>query len=287
MPFGARYDSSANPDDFRPFRNYGVINLLNHNLYSKYNGLQTTLSRQRGRVLYTFAYTYSKSMGIRGGQLGGSVGNPFNLRDNYGPMPFDRTHLFAATYVVEGPRLAARNALVRSTLGGWQISGLTQFASGQNLQANVGNNNFNASMTGATLPFNNTAYFGTPDLTLQPRVICNPAAGVSGQQYINGACFAPPSVGSNGDYIFPYLRGPALISSDFALFKTFRMTEKRRLEFRASAYNFLNHPLWTFTGGDDLTLRFNTAGQMINPAFGVATVRTNHRIMNLAVKFFF
>jgi Carboxypeptidase regulatory-like domain len=286
MPYGANYNSTLTADSFRPYQNYGIISVLNHNLYSNYNGLQATASRQRGPVMYTFAYTYSKAMGIRGGSLGGPLGNPFDLRSNYGPMPFDRTHLFAATYVVAGPKLSRQHALVKGALGGWQLSGLTQFASGQNLQANS-NINFNASTTDSTLPFNSTAYLGTPDVTLQPRLICNPTRGLGTNQYINGSCFAPPIPGANGDFVFPNLRGPSLITSDLALFKSFSFTERKRLEFRASAYNFLNHPLWTFTGGDDLTLRFNAAGQMTNSAFGITSVKSGHRIMNLVVKFFF
>src|SRR5260370_36055776 len=49
---------------------------------------------------------------------------------------------------------------------------------------------------------------------------------------------------------FSNLQVLRLITSDLAVFKSFAFTQRKRLEFRASAYNFLSHPLWTFTGGE-------------------------------------
>lgn len=95
-------------------------------------------------------------------------------------------------------------------------------------------------MVSPTLPFNSTAYLGTPDVALQPRVVCDPGSDLGDHQYVNGSGFAPPIPGANGDFVFPHVHGPALITSDLALFKKFQVGEKRRLEFRASAYNFLN-----------------------------------------------
>jgi hypothetical protein len=70
-------------------------------------------------------------------------------------------------------------------------------------------------------------------------VVCNPTRVLASNQYVNLCCFAPPIPGANGDFVFPSLRGPSLSTSDLALFKSFAFTERKRLEFRALAYNFL------------------------------------------------
>jgi len=72
-----------------------------------------------------------------------------------------------------------------------------------------------------------------------------------------------------------------------SLFKTFRLSESRRLEFRAEAFNFLNHAVYTFGNDNNLNLTFNAAGQQNNPLFGTATSKIGHRIMQLALKFYF
>ena len=48
------------------------------------------------------------------------------------------------------------------------------------------------------------------------------------------ACFSLPialGLGNNGNIVFPYVKGPALFNSDLAIFKTFAIGEKKRLEF--------------------------------------------------------
>jgi hypothetical protein len=129
---------------------------------------------------------------------------------------------------------------------------------------------------------------GTPDISVQPVITCDPRHGLTSNQYINGSCFGLPSPGHNGSFIFPYLRGPAYINHDLSMFKNFSFSESRKLQFRFSAYNFLNHPIDSFLPGDpNLNLNFNGAGQMTNTRFGYADSKVGHRIIQLAVKFYF
>jgi hypothetical protein len=123
---------------------------------------------------------------------------------------------------------------------------------------------------------------------LNPILTCNPTAHLAPHQFINSSCFSEPNqIGQNGPAVLPAMYGPAFFNSDLGLFKNFQISESKKLQFRIDGYNFLNHPLWSFYGGENLALSFNSAGQVSSPNFGYATDKQGHRIIQLAVKFYF
>jgi hypothetical protein len=236
----------------------------------------------------TFNYTFSKALGIRGaGQ--GAVGNQLDLRQNYGPLAYDRTHIFNAAYSIELGSPVRNNKVVGGLINGWQVSGITQVQSGVNLQAANGNANFNFNATGPDgNGLTNKNIAGTPDVTLMPRLTCNPSENLQDGQYVNGACFAAPTPGRNGDYVMPYIKGPGFFNSDLSLFKNFQISEHKKLQFRFSGFNFLNHPIRSFTNSDaNLNLTLDQQGRLVNQRFGYADTKYGHRVIQLAVKFYF
>ncbi len=154
-------------------------------------------------------------------------------------------------------------------------------------------------LPGATLPngvsvagvgLSNELVTGSNDINMQPVLTCDPRKNLANHQYINASCFAPPTPGHNGSFIFPYLKGPMFFNSDLSLFKNFQISEAKKVQFRASFYNFLNHPLTSYNpaGGDgNLTLGFNSAGKVSNPNFGYANFLNGNRNIQLVLKFFF
>src|ERR1700677_1462082 len=145
----------------------------------------------------------------------------------------------------------------------------------------------------AGIPINNQSIVGTSDVQLNPLVTCNPRANLAPHQFINGNCFAAPTiVGQNGPTVLPALYGPAYFNSDLGVFKNFQTSEGTRLQIRAHAQNFLNHPLYSFPNTNNLTLNFlqSTPGGPItlnNPNFGIAQFKTGHRIVEMVAKFYF
>ena len=60
-----------------------------------------------------------------------SVANPFSPIYDHGSGGLDRRHIFNANYIYSFPFFAHNsNALARSTVGGWQFSGVTIAQSG-------------------------------------------------------------------------------------------------------------------------------------------------------------
>ena len=293
VPLGAMLSSKnggADPnklvaDQFRPLLGYSNLNIATNNGYSNYNALQVTWLRSKGRYNLNLNYTYGKAMGIVG------FYDQFNLANNYGVLASNRTHIFNAAYSIElGDH--TKNKLAGGFINGWQLSGITQLESGPNLSG-YQNQNFGMNLNSAKIPgtdFNisNVSLLGTPNIQLSPIITCNPRSGLGPNQYINPNCFAAPTgIGQNGSNVIPPIYGPRFFNSDLGIFKTFRITESKTLQFRVDGYNFMNHPLWSFNGGN-LNLGFDPNTLKVNsPNFGTTTDKQGHRIIQMAVKFFF
>ncbi|PYV21551.1 MAG: carboxypeptidase regulatory-like domain-containing protein, partial [Acidobacteria bacterium] len=295
--------SLCNGDQFRPLLGYQDLYVANNNAYSNYNALQVTWLRTKGRYDINLNYTYGKAMGIVG------FYDQFNLNNNYGVLPSNRTHIFNAAYHIDLPN-PARSKLAGQFVNGWQLSGITQLESGADLSGYRGQN-FGMNLNGAKIPtaafdcvngdpksaeyeancFNisSVSLLGTPDIQLSPLITCNPRSGLGAHQFINPNCFAAPTaVGQNGPTVIPPIYGPAFFNWDLGVFKSFRITEAKTFEFRIDGYNFMNHSLWSFPNQENLNLGFDKNTLALNtPTFGIATHKQGHRIIQMQFKFIF
>jgi hypothetical protein len=90
------------------------------------------------------------------------------------------------------------------------------------------------------------------------------------------AAFRAPAAGTFGNAPRNIIINPAEMQSDLALFKNFSLGATRRLQVRAEAFNFLNHP--------------NLGGIEVNPTnanFGRITSKTGQRDLQLSVRYVF
>lgn len=291
VPFGAMLnDPTGNPDLYRPYRQYGDLNVVRHAHYQNYNGLQALLSRQTANFSFTSSYTWSKALGIRGGGQGQVVIPPGDPRlFSYGVLGYDRRHVFNVGYSWLLPDVE-NNALLNALVGGWQLTGVSTWISGAPLQplAATGVNFGLAGTDPAGNAISNQSITGSPQIAAMPLITCDPRDGLSGDQIINPNCFALPTPGQNGTYIFPDLRGPGYINHDFAVFKNFSLGGVRKFQFRASLTNMFNHPQRALDDNNNLKLQY-TNGVLTNPSFGVLPRNNKYgrRIVQLAFKFYF
>ncbi len=321
VPLGAMLTATnpgnANANNYRPLNTpaglgYGDLNLATNNLYGNYNAMQISWARRSKLFTIQANYTWQKALGIVSPTI-----NPFKLASNYGVQPTDRRQLFNAAYSVDLGNHVHVNPLVNGAMNGWQLSGITQMESGANITYGGGYNsstNYYMALScvgaaclqsGAILPgsvsvanptgiaINNQSILGTNAQQLNPYVTCNPNSGLSAHQYVNGNCFAPPTTpGKNGPTLIPVSYGPRYFNSDLALFKNFSISESKSLQIRAQAYNFINHPLYSFPSGSNLTLQFTQDPATLqikqtNANFGKATQKQGARTMEFAAKFYF
>ena len=291
VPYGTLLNVS-NPNSvsysaYRPLSYYQDLNIGTPDGYSNYNGLQASFNHQSGRSTFLINYTWSHAMGLNdssGGIGAANTADKLHRDQNYGPLPFDRRHIFNAAYSYDIGNVVHNNWLAKGLVNGWQISGITQLQSGVNLQMNTGNENFNLSLPAG---ISARTINGTESIQVQPILTCNPTSGLANHQYINGSCFALPTPGHNGGIIMPEMFGPWFFNSDLSLFKNFQVKEHQRLQFRFSAYNFLNHPLYSFGTDNNLNLSFDANGKQTNQQFGYATNKVGRRIIQLAIKYYF
>jgi hypothetical protein len=286
--------SGFTPNDYYPLPQYTGMQLTTHGSYARYNALIATWQKQTGRVTFTANYTFSKVLGIRDNQSdnGNGDGNtldPFNITNNYGVLAYDHTHIFNAAYVINLPSPVHDNKVLGGVANGWTLSGITQLQSGPPLQP-LTNGNMNVTYPGSytsQIELGTTAY---PSLV--PRLTCDPRSGLSSGQYFNPSCFAPPVAGQQGNYIWPYIKGPAFFNSDLAIYKNFKFKEHQDVQFRFSAFNFLNHPLPQFDANgsnNDVKLNLSSgSGVNSNPlTTGYVANTVGRRVVEFALKYSF
>jgi hypothetical protein len=153
---------------------------------------------------------------------------------------------------------------VGGAVNGWVLSGITQAQSGPPLQPLTGGT-LNVSYPATEQP---SDYLGTNAFsTTGVALTCDPRSNLKSGQYFNPNCFTPPTGGSLGDIVWPYIKGPAFFNSDLAIYKDFLFKEHQKVEFRFSAFNFLNHPLPQFgiSGNGDINLNFTTPAGALSP----------------------
>jgi hypothetical protein len=299
----------SNLNDYLPYHNYTQINLVGHLSYSNYNSFIATWQKQSGRMTFTTNYSFAKNLGCRDGQTSNGNGDgqaewPYSCSANYGVLAYDRTQIFNAAYVINLPNAVKGkgNVFLGGLTNGWILSGITQLQSGPPIQPNTGSLNI-----GWPTDLQPTDYLGTNSIAAtMPLLTCDPRKGLKSGQYFNPSCFAPPTGGKDGDIIWPYIKGPAFFNSDLAIYKDFHIKEHDRVEFRMSAFNFLNHPLEQFgiSGNSDINLNFSSpaasnCGNLPAPC-GVSPTNLNAttsgtplyknnvpRVIEFAVKFMF
>jgi len=289
--------SNLNTNDYYPLSNYQDIYLIGHGSYSNYNSFQAAWTKSVKPVVFTTNYVFGKVLGTldgvsENGADSGSAVDGTSLAKNYGVPAYDHTHIFNLAYSVDLPKPIHGNKILAGAVNGWTVSGWTGIQSGTPLQPNSGGD------LNVQWPSNvsNSVYLGTNAITLEPTLVCNPKANLSSGQYFNPACFAPPAAGTQGTEMWPFIHGPTVYNDDMSIFKSFSLTETKKLQFRLQAYNFLNHPNEAFTvqNNSDLQLNFAANGGTTlsqtntnTATTGIPAHTVGNRLIELAVKFYF
>ena len=190
-----------------------------------------------------------------------------------GDCAADRRHFMNLTAIGYAPRFA--NPTLRALATGWRLAGIYKMASGESLSITSGRD---GALTGVASQRPN-------------QILANPYLDRSSRpltQYFNPAAFAPPPSGTYGNMGRSNVKGPGMWQFDLALSRMFNFRESQRIEFRAEAYNVLNH----FQPASPAPLSgppASTVGTNINSAntFGLIRTAADPRIVQFALKYVF
>jgi len=256
---------------------------------SHYNGFQAQIHSQIRRDLtLQAAYTVSRAIDPATSSNGVSdlnnVSDPYNIHYDNGPSGLDRTSIAFVNFIYDIPIFRdSSSKLLKSTVGGWQVSGIVTLTSGEPLNITEGGI---TNCAQASLPSNCTgSLIGTgnissiiPNANNRPNVSGSVSYPKTVKSWFNGSVFSPTAAGNWGNEPFNNLRGPGRQNWNLSLFKSFLFSESRgsKLEFRAEFFNAFNHTEFnsistTFTNGN----------------FGAITSAHDPREIQLGLKLYF
>jgi hypothetical protein len=180
------------------------------------------------------------------------------------------THSLSASYVYNLPTLKNSNALLRDTLGGWEVSGLVYYYTGTPLTVTT-----SSTDPGGLGLLGASASSARPDITGNP----NQNAPHTVAEFFNTSVFTPtpPTADRPGNSGRGVVTGPSFQRWDVSLFKNTKLRgENTYLQFRAETFNTFNHTNFAAVG-TNITLS----------TFGKVTSANDPRIMQLGLKLYF
>ena len=270
--------STLSPDARRPYKPYTSIVQETASGNSWYQSMQLSLEKRLAHGFTILAnYTWSHSNDNL--PFGADVTSPmlnagfvmpptvqgFKSLDQ-GPSDFDYRHVFIVSYVWQLPSLSKMNRLVREIAGGWEISGITSAQTGNPLTILAGKDQ------------SQTAIGMDHGQLLSQNIYTSGACAVQAPcvNFLAPSAFALPALGKFGNLAKGSLRGPGLLNFDLGIFKTFPITERWTLQFRAEFFNAFNRA------------NFNSPGTTVSAGgFGSILSARDPRIGQLALKILF
>jgi hypothetical protein len=225
---------------------------------ANYNALELSLRHTSGRLEFSAAYTYGKSLD-QSSNIGEEI-NPFNPRLSYALSSFDVRHNVVLSYEYQLPidRLLRPNRLSQ----GWSLSGITHFASG--FPVTMINNEDN-SLIGTNPNGVNNSSVDEPDYP-GGRLHLNHNPRIYGHNYFDATAFTMNVVGTPGTAKRRFFYGPGGSDFDMAIAKKMPIAESKTLQLRLEAFNVFNHTQFSGPGAVDGDIGSTTFGQAISAA---------------------
>jgi hypothetical protein len=220
----------------------------------------------RGITVLT-SYSFSKLIdnGAGNGINDTSPRDGVNFSAEKGLSSNDIPHRFVASFIWVLPALRGKPARMRTALGGWEVNGIVTIESGLYFNLLSGRDNSG-----------NGILLDRPDLIGNPYLPSDRPKSQVIAEYFNLAAFRQNAPGTYGTFGRNVLEGPGNRNVDLGVTKAFPITGRHHIQFRAEAFNALNH---VNLGLPNATLLSATAGRI--------TTDNPPRVFQLALRYQF
>jgi Carboxypeptidase regulatory-like domain/TonB-dependent Receptor Plug Domain len=251
-------------NQIRPYPGYSFISDFQYRFTSNYNGLQVSFRKRTDKgALVAVSYTYSKALSNVG-----TPQNSYNISSEYGPDPNERGNVFNTNFVYPIPFDVNQSGVTGRILGGWELSGIVSYGSGQYLTAT----------TTAVDPGGLGLLVGPA--TARPDRVSNPNSGAPHtiQQWFNTSAFAEVPAGQYrpGNDGVNNILGPGYSNWDLSVFRNIRLGEAANIQLRAESFNAFNH------------VNYSTVNTVLgNTNYGQVTDTGPARVLQMAAKITF
>jgi hypothetical protein len=235
--------------------NLGGFSYIDSGGISNYNGLQASFQRRFAKGLaFDANYTWSKALSDitgfsqQGSNQGWSNALPTDIRAvEYANAELDIQNRFALSLNYELQYGKEFTGIKKVAFAGWQTNMIAEWQSGKPFTIiNSGSNIDNPEGLG----FNNRAVPQNSGGNDRPDQIADPRASHKTlTHFFNTAAFAPQPLGTIGTTQRNSVFGPDFRHVDLSIFKTFVVTERVGLQFRAESYNISNTPNFYLQNG--------------------------------------
>ena len=221
----------GNENSRRLYPGLGAVELADSYEYENFNSLQVNVTRRiTGGLTILSNIVWSKTIDNGSSAIEGVAGppNPYNLNSSRGPADFDQTIRFSAAFNYFLPKFNV-SRYAGAVVNGWQANAIVQLQTGMPFTLLSGTDR---SVSG----------IGNDYADIVPGVSPARPAGFSRiTRYFNTAAFAPAALGTFGNVSRNSLRGPGYEDVDASLFKDVFAESRIHGQFRAEAFNLLNH----------------------------------------------
>jgi hypothetical protein len=305
---GAGGTQPINYFQMNPLNSGQDVGLTTASGYSNYNGLQLDFRQKSWHGMqFDVNYTWSHTLGINTQNSWTGVFNQFslrNLRQSYGPLPFDIRNSFHANGTYDLPFGSGKHYLNQTgwtdkVVGGWSVGTIITLQSGEPFQI-LGVQNINGVYSSTFNDFGDSGVTlnGVTQSQLQSSVGVYHVPGQPFVDLINPKYLANGGAGggANSAYITPntnpgtfglnpWLYGPRYFNEDIAITKAIPLTERFRLTFQSEFLNAFNHPNFGPTPGvNSNSFGFGTAGPVY---FANSPANDGAREIEFRLNFFF
>ena len=240
-----RAQGGAGVGDIRPYGAWGDkrITMWEHSGESMYHSMQTQLVSRWGASQVQASYTLSRNranvaLDNSSGGLSADESrlDVTNSAADFGLANTDRRHVFNAALVLAGPTLEGEHNLRGRLLGGWEVGTIVQAASGQAITIYSGN------IPGLNGGPSGTGYTDNQRPNMVAGVDCRANDSNTPEQIIDpkAVTLTGFQLGTIGNEERGACRGPGLLQTDLAFYKTMRASAKLQLQLRFEIFNVFN-----------------------------------------------